>query len=86
MAQVPEEKYGVHASHCCEEHGCKYGNPDCPVTNGKVKQEYKCESCYTEEEEIRSMDDKSLQRFYRQICAENSRRLQIKTNKKLCGK
>jgi hypothetical protein len=36
---------GVHASHCCKWHGCKYGNEDCPVITGKVKQEYLCEWC-----------------------------------------
>jgi hypothetical protein len=38
--------YGVHSSHCCKWHGCKYGDPDCPVVTGKVKQEYLCEYCY----------------------------------------
>ena len=37
---------GVHASHCCKWHGCKYGDPDCPVVSGEVKQEYLCEDCY----------------------------------------
>lgn len=36
---------GVHASHCCKWHGCKYGDPDCPVVNGEVEQEYLCEYC-----------------------------------------
>jgi hypothetical protein len=36
---------GVHASHCCVWHGCKYGDPDCPVETGKVKQLYLCECC-----------------------------------------
>lgn len=39
---------GVHASHCCKWHGCKYGNEDCPVITGKVQQEYLCEYCYTD--------------------------------------
>jgi hypothetical protein len=42
---VPESKYGVHATHCCVEHGCKYGNPKCPVVLGKVKQAYPCADC-----------------------------------------
>lgn len=41
-----EDNYGVHMSHCCKWHGCKYGDSDCPVVTGKVKQEYLCESCY----------------------------------------
>lgn len=36
---------GVHAAHCCKWHGCKYGDPDCPVVNGEVEQEYPCEYC-----------------------------------------
>jgi hypothetical protein len=37
---------GVHAAHCCKWHGCKYGDLDCPVVSGEVKQEYLCEDCY----------------------------------------
>ena len=47
---------GVHATHCCKWHGCKYGDPDCPVYNGEVEQEYLCEDCdweLEEEEHIR---------------------------------
>ncbi len=36
---------GVHASHCCKWHGCKYGDPDCPVASGEAEQEYPCEYC-----------------------------------------
>lgn len=42
---------GVHAAHCCKWHGCKYGDEDCPVVNGKVEQEYPCEYCSDELEE-----------------------------------
>ena len=35
----------VHASHCCKWHGCKYGDDDCPVVTGLIKQEYLCEWC-----------------------------------------
>lgn len=28
----------VHASHCTVEGGCKYGDKDCVVENGVVKQ------------------------------------------------
>ena len=38
-------KYGVHRTHCCVLHGCKYGDQDCPVVNGEIKQDYTCESC-----------------------------------------
>ena len=37
---------GVHAAHCCKWHGCKYGDPDCPVTTGEVEQKYTCEDCW----------------------------------------
>jgi hypothetical protein len=36
---------GVHATHCCKWHGCKYGDPDCPVVSGEVEQEYLCWDC-----------------------------------------
>ena len=36
----------VHGSHCCRWHGCKYGDENCPVANGKEKQLYLCEYCY----------------------------------------
>lgn len=42
---------GVHATHCCKWHGCKYGDPDCPVANGEVEQEYLCEDCYEDLED-----------------------------------
>ncbi len=35
----------VHSTHCCDKHGCKYGDDDCPVTLGKEQQEYPCETC-----------------------------------------
>ena len=38
--------YGSHPTHCCKWHGCKYGDLDCPVVTGKVKQVYLCEYCY----------------------------------------
>lgn len=41
-----ENNYGAHPTHCCKWHGCKYGDPDCPVVTGKVKQVYLCEDCY----------------------------------------
>jgi len=35
----------VHAAHCCAKHGCKYGDKDCPVVIGKIKQNNPCEDC-----------------------------------------
>lgn len=39
----------VHTRHCCEEHGCKYGDPDCLVAMGIRHQEYLCEYCRDDE-------------------------------------
>ena len=39
---------GVHQSHCCVIHGCKYGFLDCPVSNGEIVQKFPCESCHNE--------------------------------------
>lgn len=38
----------VHDSHCCPEHGCKYGDADCPVVLGKEIGIY-CEMCEWDE-------------------------------------
>lgn len=43
-SSVPEDEWGVHRTHCCKKHGCKYGDEYCPVVLGHVKQDYKCES------------------------------------------
>ena len=42
---IPKEYYGVHETHCCINHSCKYGDIDCPVVLGIIKQKYLCESC-----------------------------------------
>lgn len=38
-------KIGVHRTHCCIMHGCKYGDEDCPVLIGVVLQDHLCEDC-----------------------------------------
>lgn len=38
---------GVHESHCCIVHGCKYCDHDCPVANRQTTQLYSCEDCQT---------------------------------------
>ncbi len=38
-------KHDVHTSHCCEKHGCKYGDDDCPVAAKAAPQEHLCEEC-----------------------------------------
>jgi len=50
-----ENNYGVHQTHCCLLHGCKYGDDDCPVVSGKVKQDCICFDC--EEEGISSIKE-----------------------------
>jgi hypothetical protein len=44
MSEVSD---GVHTSHCCHKHGCKYAvnSGECPVENGTLVQEYPCEFC-----------------------------------------
>lgn len=49
------DNIGVHASHCCHSHGCKYGDEDCPVELGYVPQDYECEDCCYEREEIEAV-------------------------------
>jgi hypothetical protein len=46
------DKIGVHKTHCCLSHGCKYGDENCPVELGHVVQDYECESCSYEREDI----------------------------------
>ena len=36
---------GVHVTHCCGKHGCKYGDSDCSVKSGEYAQKYACPSC-----------------------------------------
>ena len=41
----PKDEWGVHETHCCSKHGCKYGDEDCPVVLDLIKQRYPCEWC-----------------------------------------
>ena len=38
------DRNGCHNTHCCKEHGCKYGDADCPVEIGNLPG-IRCESC-----------------------------------------
>lgn len=50
-------------SHCCIDHGCKYGYAECPVKTGRVEQEYPCEFCEDDAKEaLRTIE--WLQRKY----------------------
>jgi len=45
LTTIPKENWGVHESHCCKFHGCKYGDEDCPVVLQLVEVKYSCEDC-----------------------------------------
>lgn len=45
---MEKSEWGVHLTHCCALHGCKYGDHDCPVTNALASQVYMCEECESE--------------------------------------
>jgi hypothetical protein len=49
VVHEPVDRTGVHATHCCTRHGCKYGNAACPVKAGTVAQVYACEHCFGHE-------------------------------------
>lgn len=42
-----KDKFGVHITHCCSVHGCKYGDRDCPVYNKdeSIKPLPVCDDC-----------------------------------------
>ena len=50
MSNEKDVKLDAHDTHCCIEHGCKYGDADCAVANGIRKQVYLCERCGRETE------------------------------------
>lgn len=64
---------GVHISHCCKWHGCKYGDPDCPVVNGEVEQKYLCEDCY---------EDLEDEEYHREVLVRIEEIKKFKENKK----
>jgi hypothetical protein len=44
---ITVDHVGVHATHCCPNCGCKYGDPNCPVVTKLVEPVYDCEDCST---------------------------------------
>ena len=40
-----EGDWAIHHTHCCNHHGCKYGDVDCPVETQKIPGKYRCETC-----------------------------------------
>jgi hypothetical protein len=56
---------GVHRSHCCSVHGCKYATDQeqenaCPVSNGTLQQDYPCEHCEFQAEGLRQATDAQI--------------------------
>lgn len=45
ITREPKDRRCVHTEHCCVNHGCKYGDPDCSVWLGLRNQSYPCETC-----------------------------------------
>ena len=42
--QAELSEWGAHGTHCCKRHGCKYGEPDCPVAFGPLPG-VRCQEC-----------------------------------------
>lgn len=58
-----KDNIGVHRTHCCVLHGCKYGEDEvCPVVQKVVIQDYLCECCsmdaYTSVNELFEFQEK----------------------------
>jgi hypothetical protein len=65
-----ERSRGVHASHCCIRHGCKYGDPHCPVAKTReVEQEYDCEQC-DDDAEAQPVSREELRKLLADFAAE----------------
>jgi hypothetical protein len=43
--RIPAARTGVHITHCCALHGCKYSDQNCPVAARRAPQAYLCELC-----------------------------------------
>lgn len=57
---MDKSQVGVHVTHCCVHHGCKYGDDDCPVYLGDERQEFPCEECsYVDRTDMRPLFDVS---------------------------
>lgn len=59
MSEVSD---GVHTSHCCRKHGCKYAvnSGACPVENGRLVQEFACEFCESDAAEENETADEII--------------------------
>lgn len=76
-------KHDAHDTHCCDRHGCKYGDEDCPIVKGERKQLYNCEQCEEEiEEAVIHVDPKILHRLLEALegPAHHIREMQVTCN------
>lgn len=69
ISKIPKSHWGVHINHCCSNHGCKYGDVDCPVWLGMTNAKYPCEVCDSDSDldfngnEIRENTEELFRRF-----------------------
>jgi hypothetical protein len=69
---------GVHRTHCCIAHGCKYGDKNCPVVNAEILQDYLCEFCDDNFFDIDEKDPNIDMNTIKKIFIKKSRKLKIK--------
>ena len=58
---------GVHATHCCKECGCKYGDEECPVALGQIEsiECWECRDSFEQMiEEIKRKNEDSSSKGY----------------------
>ncbi len=48
-----EYEVAVCVSHCCKQHGCKYGKETCVVVLGTHEQDHSCEQCQNDAAALR---------------------------------
>ena len=81
---IPKERWGVHETHCCVVHGCKYGDSNCPIELGLTKQRFCCEMCEEDENELEHfMGDKhhrgmlvdSIEKYQENFTSEEKQRI-----------
>lgn len=59
-----------HREHCCSEHGCNFGDNDCPVVSG-LTTHFFCEECENENyyfraksvNEVRSVIKEAIEKY-----------------------
>lgn len=53
MITKEDTMFGVHATHCCSIHGCKYCEDDiCPVVNA-LSEGVRCEDCDWDDDQLK---------------------------------